>query len=137
MRAETFQNLMECIVNEIGKIKSNHSDAVIIVGGDMNRRNFDTITNAYNDMTTIKTDPTRGTAHLDLLASNIEEHTCGNEIYAPLETEEGIKSDHSIIMTSYMLPKKCLQKWKKYQAREKTDAGKAPKALYSATSFLR
>ena len=57
MMADSFQDLMECVINEIGKIKSSHSDAIIIVGGDMNRRNFDTLTDAYNDICLLYTSP--------------------------------------------------------------------------------
>ena len=123
MKVGPFQNLMECIVNEIGRIKSKYSDAVIIIGGDMNRRDFKTLTDAYNDITTINTDPTRGIARLDLLATNIENLSIGNDIFPPLETEEGQESDPSIVLSKYALSKKCVREWRKYQARKKTDEG--------------
>ena len=47
-----------------------------------------------------------------------------NTVFPTLETEDGRKSDHSIVMASYALTKRKQVEWIRYMAREKTDVGK-------------
>ena len=91
MRASTFTELTECIINEISLIKSKHDDAIICLGGDMNRRDFSQITRAFPDITTSITGPTRAGVLLDLVATNIEQFVQSSNIYPPLESEDGKK----------------------------------------------
>ena len=75
-------------------------------------------------MAEVQSGATRGSAHFDLLVTNIEKNATDNEVFAPLESEDGRKSDHSVLLSRYSLSKKAAVKWKKYQARVKTDEGK-------------
>ena len=125
MKVADYTELMETLVLAISDIKTKHLDPILIVGGDMNRRNFDAITGAFTDFEMVNTGPTRYGATLDLLITNIEAFSKGNQVLAPLETEDGTKkSDHCIISASYCLSKKKKTEWKTYKSREKTDAGK-------------
>ena len=125
MRVGTFRAVNEMLIDNVSKMKVKHEDAIIILGGDMNRRDFSLLTAAYPDLCTVCTAPTRGTQCLDLLATNIEAHRIDLEVCPPLETENGErKSDYNIIFSSYAIPKKCKTAWCTYQARERTDEGK-------------
>ena len=125
MRVETFNEMMEVIVDSISSVKIKHPDAVIIIGGDMNRRDFTSLCGAFPDIQTATTAPTRGANCLDLLATNIQDSEIGNNVFPPLETEDGLKkSDHNIVVSSYALGLKKQTSWIKYQAREKTDKGR-------------
>ena len=90
----------------------------------MNKRDFSLVMQAYSDIATVKTPPTRGKNCLDLLATNIETNNIAVEILSPLQNEQGTMSDHNIVFASYMLSKKRKTNWRKYTARKKTDAGK-------------
>lgn len=57
-----------------------------------------------------------------MIATNIEQLSDSNEIFSPLETENGEKtSDHSIVLSTYRMGKSKKVEWVKYQARQKTD----------------
>ena len=84
MKAATFTDLTECIINAISDAKSKHKDPVFILGGDMNKRDFSAITRAFPDILTSATPPSRGNAHLDLLATNVENFLDKSELFPPL-----------------------------------------------------
>ena len=49
-RADTYTSLTECLINEIGLIKLKHSDTIILIGGDTNKRDFASLMSAYSDL---------------------------------------------------------------------------------------
>ena len=101
MRVGTFNDMMDCLINEIKLIKSSCKDPILIIGGDMNRRDFGRLTSSFPDMALVNAGPSRGTVHLDLLTTNIENMSAGNGLFAPLKSIDGTKtSDHSIISSS-------------------------------------
>ena len=90
----------------------------------MNRRDFSEITAAFPDITTSNTPPSRGAAYLDMLASNIEDCVTKVALFPPLKTDTGQESDHSVILSTYVVEKRVKSTWMKYRARKRTDEGK-------------
>ena len=91
------------------------------MGGDINRRDFSTVTNAFPDIVQSDTGPTTDMAKLDLIATIVEHLRVKWEIFLPLEMDYGWKSDHSIVFSKYFLPNMCMVGWRKYRPRERTD----------------
>ena len=83
MNANFFEGLSEMLVESISDIKVKHQDAIIILGGDMNRHDFGAVMQAYLDIVTVDTPPTR----VDLFAINIEGNRMAVEIFPPLQNE--------------------------------------------------
>ena len=72
------------------------NDPMIVVAGDFNRRDITKAYENYPDINLIDTPPTRGDAHLDLIATNIDINNV--TLRNPLSTPEGIESDHGVLL---------------------------------------
>ena len=90
--------ISELISNNISRVKAAHQNIRIIVGGDMNKKK---ISGAVSDFPLIKklqTGPTRGNRTLDLIYTDI--NITSVDLTVPLETEDGVPSDHRTIVAT-------------------------------------
>ena len=98
MRAGTFTDMIEVVINAISEIKSKDNDPVVMIGGDMNWKSLSPLlVDAFLDLALSPTGPTRGNVCLDLVATNREEAMVSAKIFPPLETPDGRKSDRNVI----------------------------------------
>ena len=102
MKAGQVRDLMESLADAIEKVKLELNDPYIIVGGDFNKKDV-TALDDFPDIKIRPSDPTRKDAVLDRIATNIEE--ANTTIRDPLESEEGRKSDHSVVTVEAKLPR--------------------------------
>lgn len=88
---------MQHINDAIAKVKEDFTDPIIFVGGDFN--NFDTAIafDDFPDMKILQTEPTRGTARLDIVCTNIHDNVTSTSIRKPLASEDGRTSNHAIL----------------------------------------
>ena len=76
----------------------------------------------YADLQLVNIGPTRGTADLDLLATNFNDQLHQADNTSPLVSEEDSAFDHNFLYYQYRL-KPCHNfKWIRYSSRRPTDA---------------
>ena len=84
------------VSDTIAKAKTSFPDITVFVGGDMNGKKFDKAVEDYPDIRKIKTGPNRGRRTIDLIFTNAQKITEAL-VLKPLESEEGIRSDHGVV----------------------------------------
>ena len=123
MLAKTYVRLSECLADFIMDMKTKHENPAIIIGGDFNKRDPSFLTRSFPDLTTIATGPTRGNETLDLVLTNSQHEEA--VVLSPLQTPEGVMSNHSVISCLLRLTKRMQSKWFNYYARERTSNGES------------
>ena len=96
MKVGELEALNDLISNEILELKSNLADPIIILGGDLNRRDLSPAIGNYADIIQVNSAPTRRNICLDVLFSN--PNVTSHAVWPPLETPTGIKSDHDCVV---------------------------------------
>ena len=91
IKVAELAELCELLAREILSLKAK-GDPLIFLGGDMNRKSLDDALQDFPDIVQQNFDPTRGDACLDILFSNCS--TLSPTMWPPLETANGVKSDH-------------------------------------------
>ena len=99
--ADKTKSLLRCLGNAIEQVKQDYIDPMIIIGGDTNKRDLQPALDDFPDIILQQTGPTRGTATLDVVATNFSSKLA-LETFFPLETYDSAStSDHlSIIGTA-------------------------------------
>ena len=95
MRVGEVAELSELLAEEILRLKAK-GDPLIMVGGDMKRKDLAEAFKDFPDIRRCNHAPTRGAACLDVLFSNSSNVT--ESTWPPLETNNGIKSDHACVL---------------------------------------
>ena len=134
--AEKKVEMVTLITEELIKIKTTNTNPLICIGGDFNHLNTDAITDVVPGVKKLETPPSRGSAILDLAFCNFPIR----EVFAgpPLETKTGIRSDHDSIVVESSLESSHNFRWIKYQARKKTEEGKARfKQLFNNIDWVK
>ena len=96
--------LWEAIADTVEQAKREHGELYIIVGGDTNNRPLANALADFPNMTVVNTGPTRGQAKLDEIATNFGGVVEAN-VFAPLEDENGMSSDHKSIICRALIPR--------------------------------
>lgn len=122
-RVGELKELNELINSQILQLRAK-GDPVVCIGGDLNHRSLEDALDDFPDVKRINFDPTRGQACLDVLHSNEE---CTSAVWPPLETREGIPSDHSCVIFNGSIPKVKDFVWLRKTTRKHT--AKAVKAF--------
>ena len=94
-------------------------DPLIFIGGDLNRRSIAAAIQDFPDISQANFDPTRGLVCLDAIFTNATGTNANT--WPPLETPEGIKSDHSCVVVSGHQPKEKTFHWAKKTTRRQTE----------------
>ena len=100
LKANEYHELLEVVNQIILRIKMTSSNPYVILGGDFNDFNCADINKAigdYGDIDCITTTATRGSAILDLCATNFNSELREAYNHSPLESAEGTQSDHSFL----------------------------------------
>ena len=91
-----LEKIKHLLTDEVLAVKAAFKDPLIIVGGDMNRRDLASAFEPFDDIKQANFAPTRRDACLDIIFSNANGAT--TKVWPPLETDRGIKSDHSCVV---------------------------------------
>ena len=117
IKAAELQQIIDIINSEIILLKSR-SSPLIFLGGDLNRKSLDGAVEDFMDFKQVNFEPTRGQACLDVLLSNSTDIT--SAVWPPLETLQGVPSDHMCIVFSAREERKRDFVWIRKQARKHT-----------------
>ena len=119
MKVAELASLCDTLSREILMLKAK-GDPIIIVGGDMNRKSLDDALADFPDVKQINSAPTRGDACLDLIYSNGS--NLNPSTWPPLETREGVRSDHLCVIVSGQVERERNFEWIRTTTRKHTDA---------------
>ena len=90
---------IQTLIIAINKIKTEHENPYVIVGGDFNNFDHKPILDDFADIELHITPPTRGGRTLDLALTNIEAQIHDHEIHPPLRNDENqTDSDHKLVV---------------------------------------
>lgn len=129
MKAAELASLCDLISREVLMLKAK-GNPLIYLGGDMNKRDLHDALADFNDVVQINYSPTRGTSCLDIVYSNADNLT--QSTWPPLETREGVQSDHLCLVFSGQYVKERNFTWVTKTARKHTE-----QALYQYGLRLR
>ena len=97
-RTSTIDELNQTLADIISKIKTEVANPYIIVCGDFNRFNINQAYNDYMDMQPLTTPPSRKGACLDKCVTNFNEEILDVQVHEPLTTDQGLQSDHDMLL---------------------------------------
>ena len=94
IKASALDTLREQLAAEIAAVKVTYKDPIIVVNGDFNHRDIGGAISEVEKFDLVPTGPTRGTATIDLVYTNIADNI--NEVLnlPPLQSLGGVDSDH-------------------------------------------
>ena len=118
MKAEELADLCEMVAGEIILMKAR-SNPLIVLGGDLNRKSIETAIDNFPDIVQANSEPTRGDACLDIVYSDAQLTPVN---WPPLETPEGVRSDHDCVVFSGSVIREKDFVWLKKTTRKHTDA---------------
>ena len=119
MRVADLERLNSLLSEQILALKTNTKDPLIFVGGDTNHRDLLPAFEAFDDFKRNNFGPTRGQACLDVMYSNATVNS--EDVWPPLETSNGVKSDHSCVVFQASEPKTRKFVWLKKTVRKHTE----------------
>ena len=94
--AAVTREIETCLADCILRLKTELGDPMIVVAGDLNRKNIDQAFEESHDIKKHNPIPTRGNAALDIVYSNLSNHT--ESSLPPLSSDQGPKSDHNVLL---------------------------------------
>ena len=103
IKAQELDDLRSLISDQVLMSKASSDDPIIILGGDMNRRDLAPAFDDFHDICRANFDPTRRGACLDVLFTNA--NVLNTQVWPPLETDAGIKSDHECVIIKCREPR--------------------------------
>ena len=110
--------LKDELQKKIDLIMSDIGDCVIIVAGDLNKRDISDCFVDHPSIRKVDTASTRGNATLDICFSNLHENIVESKICAPLENDVGTESDHKVCFYSAGKDKLHVYKTKIFKSRK-------------------
>ena len=118
MKKAEVDALNELVCHQILELKAA-KDHLIFLGGDLNKKNLSDAVRDFPDIQQINHDPTRGNSCLDIVFSNSSHATPST--WPPLETPDGVKSDHLCVLLKCREQQPQTYKWIKKKVRKQTD----------------
>ena len=115
---------LEEISEKITQPKVTFSNPCFLIAGDVNQFPIHEAIADHADLEIADTPPTRGTACLDVVASNFNHEILECFVEAPLENEDMVSSDHGVLVLRILLTHKHDFTWIKYKTREIDETGK-------------
>ena len=105
IRAADLNQAMNTLTDLVNRIKTKYSDAILFIGGDYNNKQIDPFLNAFPCLKPLLAGATRNGSALDEVYTNMDQNIVQRSVQPPLQTIEGVRSDHSIIAASLRLPR--------------------------------
>ena len=85
---------IDAIIDHIDKIKVKFPDAIVMIGGDFNKKDITTVFTTFPELTPVKAGATRNGVALDEIYSNIPRCLKQKAVLRPLSKLDGTQSDH-------------------------------------------
>ena len=104
-KAEQWHKTFELIENVISDFKVKYKDPYVIVAGDVNRRKIDEAIDTFPDIKRVEGLISRSREDLDVIATNFGDEIVFTNSMPPLETPDGTKSDHNVMVIGAALSK--------------------------------
>ena len=114
MRKAEVDAINELVCHQILELKSAKGH-LIFLGGDLNEKSLSDSVRDFPDIQQINHDPTRCNSCLDIMFSNSSNAT--SSTWPPLETPDGIKSDHLCVLFKCREQQPQTYKWIKKRVR--------------------
>ena len=92
------KSIAKVVSENISRFKMASTDIKTIVAGDLNKKNFSSAINDFPLIKKKKTGPTRKNKVLDVVFTDLD--PCDVTLLSPIETENGVPSDHKTILCS-------------------------------------
>ena len=119
MRKKLVDNYIGAICDAVNKIKLESRNHLIIIGGDINRYDLRPAFDDFLDFNEVDSPPTRNSERLDRIFLNEPPSTVFEcSVVPPLESDQGIPSDHLTVTCSLSIPHKHNFHWIKYKTRD-------------------
>lgn len=104
LNATKARELLTLVNDAIHKIKSTNGNPYILIAGDFNNWPEERAFEDFDDIITIQTPPTRGSATLDITATSFNHHLVKASVLPPLRNDESeTDSDHRVILYEFSL----------------------------------
>ena len=122
-KSAEFGELCEDLAAALIQVKTSIKNPILIVGGDFNNRDPSPAFKAVGGLVRVPSGPTRGDATLDLVFTNSLEFLVGNtaETFPPLESEDGLSSDHLSVWGALQFRKERDFKWVRTTVRLRSE----------------
>ena len=123
IKVADLTSLCEDLATAISGVMSSLKDPVLIVGGDLNRRDISPAFETVDNMVLVQSGPTRGPATLDHIYTNANYllTTGCAKTFPPLEADDGRPSDHGCLFAGLDFPKLKDFTWEKVTVRLRSD----------------
>ena len=123
MNADSSKEMISEMEDAIAKAKDRLNDPIVIVAGDANKKLGPDAFLDFPDLELVQTGPTRNTA--SLLTCHTNCGTTMKEVYvsAPLQSDDGVNSDHRTIVCKNDLPRRDDFTKKTFEFRPYSEAG--------------
>ena len=96
LASHTAKQLIEFISDVVGEAKRRFEGCTIIISGDFNQWSIDELLEEHPDLSEVPFGPTRGDRSIDRSLVNFGRAIKESGTLPPLETEDGLLSDHKI-----------------------------------------
>ena len=132
LRAPAVKNFIELISGAINTVKTEAKDPYILIAGDFNLADFSPLLADYPDLALASELPTRRSALLDLVFTNLGDEIEETKIFGPLTNiKSGSESDHRIVYVKARMAHK-----HKFEWVEKTHRPMGRKAVDDAVNAV-
>ena len=102
-------------------LKAKYDDPAVFVGGDFNRRDLRLATVEHPDLKQVEIGATRGSAALDIIATNINDSMIDCGTTEAIRSECGTSTDHLTPYASFRMPRVPTYNIEKYTYRHITE----------------
>ena len=122
LKAAQYHECLSLVSDAIMRIKTEHNNPYVIVGGDLNGKEISEAIGDFPDMETTEAGATRGAASLDISATNFKPELSAVVNHPPLSTEDDMShSDHRFVVFNYLMKHTHHFTWIRYKARKVTE----------------
>ena len=121
------KNLLEYLSDVVCEAKRTYEDCLVVLSGDFNQWPAQEVVEDHPDLSEVECGPTRGVRSIDRSFVNFNRSIVESGTLPPLETEEGLVSDHDVAFCKAAFPKNNTE-YVTYKHRPFTEEG--------AVSFL-
>ena len=112
----------ELVNDNLSVVKAKYESPLIIIGGDFNQFDISQCFVDHPDVSICPSEPTRGNARLDLIATNAGDHFVDSYTTTPLDNNNGSQSDHKPLTCQFRIPSVHCFEIIKYTTRKYTRA---------------
>ena len=124
--AEDTEQCLKYTNDTLIQLRRRYTDRYIILAGDFNKLDVKAATKDFPDIKVVPTGPTRGRSVLDIIATSAAGDVVDSGTSDPIETPEGVQSDHRTVfclLRTHRVPNYSVEKYEYFcvddEGREK------------------